>query len=370
MTPPGAPTVDAETTILVVDDREENRTLLRYLFEATYRVLEAADGTQALALVHRESVDCILLDISMPGLSGFDVLERLEADPRTREIPVIILTASDDSLGAMDRALRMGAVDYITKPIEPRRVEIRVRGVIERRRLLREVQDLRTNFTSMLIHDLRSPLTVIKGYTDLLEASFDVSTGDNPRRYLSAVQQACVRMLRLIGEILDVSKLEAGKLSIERTPVDVAHLVRDVVERFHVAGQRRGVSVDAVGAQEPNTIDADPHRLDQILMNLLSNALKFTPDGGKIVVEVATVDDQTEIAVTDSGVGIPSEELPLLFQNFSQTASGKSAATQGSGLGLLICRHLVEAHGGRIWVESEPGRGSRFAFRLPRTASR
>jgi signal transduction histidine kinase len=369
MTPTGAPAVDTETTILIVDDREENRTLLRYLFDATYRLLEAADGTQALAIVRRESVDCILLDLSMPGLSGFEVLERLQGDPRTREIPVVILTATDDSLEAMDRALRTGAVDYITKPIEPRRVEIRVRGVLERRRLLREVQELRTNFTSMLIHDLRSPLTVIKGYADLLEASLDGSAGDKPRRYLTAVQQSCVRMLRLIGEILDVSKLEAGKLSIERKAVDVALLVRDVVERFHVAGQRRGVSVDAVGTHEPNTIEADPNRLDQILMNLLSNALKFTPDGGKIVVEVATVDDQAEIAVTDSGAGIPSEELPLLFQKFSQTASGKSAAAQGSGLGLLICRHLVEAHGGRIWVESELGRGSRFAFRLPRVAS-
>jgi signal transduction histidine kinase len=369
MTAPGPPPVAASTTILVVDDREENRTLLRYLFEGTYRVLEAADGTQALALVHRESVDCILLDISMPGLSGFEVLERLEADPRTREIPVIILTATDDSLDAMDRALRTGAVDYITKPIDARRVEVRVRGVIERRRLLREVQDLRANFTSMLIHDLRSPLTVIKGYADLLEASLDLSAGAKPRRYVEAVQQSCVRMLRLIGEILDVSKLEAGKLTIDRKAVDVAHLVRDVVERFGAAGQRRDVSVSAVGAHGPLMIDTDPNRLDQILMNLLSNALKFTPDGGKIVVEIVTAGDHIEIAVTDSGAGIASEELPLLFQKFSQTASGKSAVTQGSGLGLLICRHLVEAHGGRIWVESEPGRGSRFAFRLPRVAS-
>ena len=369
MTPPLGPAVETETTILVVDDREENRTLLRYLFDATSRVLEAADGTEALAIVRRETVHCILLDLSMPGLSGFEVLEHLQGDPRTREIPVIILTATGDSLDAMDRALRMGAVDYITKPIEARRVEIRVRGVLERRRLLREVQDLRANFTSMLIHDLRSPLTVIKGYADLVEASLDVAAGDKPRRHLAAIQQACVRMLRLIGEILDVSKLEAGKLSIERKPVDVAPFVRDVVERFQVAAQRRGISVDTVGMHAPITLDADPNRLDQILMNLLSNALKFTPDGGKIVVEVRTADDHAEIAVTDSGAGIPPEELPLLFQKFSQTASGKAAA-QGSGLGLLICRHLVEAHGGRIWAESEPGSGSRFAFQLPRTAPR
>ena len=170
------------TTILVVDDREENRLVIRYLFDSPeHRVLEAADGMTGLALARNEHPDCILLDLSMPGLSGFDVLDELARDPRTRETPVIVLTATGDSLESMERVLRAGAIDYISKPISPQRVAIRVRGAIERRRLLRELHELRASFTSMLVHDLRAPLTVIKGYLELLQSLGPMRRGD-PRR--------------------------------------------------------------------------------------------------------------------------------------------------------------------------------------------
>src|SRR5207302_1860053 len=160
------------------------------------------------------------------------------------------------------------------------------------------------SFTSMLVHDLRSPLTVITAYLDMLHQPAVGPLSEAQQRYLGKMSQAVTRMLRLIGEILDLSKLEAGKLSVSPEPMDLAGTV-------------------------------------------------------------AETGDEVEVAVHDSGPGIPLEEQALLFEKFSQTSSGKSVQG-GSGLGLVICRHLVEAHGGRIWVESEPGRGTRFAFRLPR----
>jgi signal transduction histidine kinase len=237
------------------------------------------------------------------------------------------------------------------------RVAIRVRGAIERRRLLQEVQDLRASFTSMLVHDLRSPLTVITAYLDMLHQPAVGPLSEAQQRYLGKMEQAVSQMLRLIGEILDLSKLEAGKLSVSPEPMDLAGTVTEAAERFKPGASHRRVTLERVSA--------DPSRLDQVLMNLLSNALKFTPEGGTIRVEVAETGDEVEVAVHDSGPGIPPEEQALLFEKFSQTSSGKSVQG-GSGLGLVICRHLVEAHGGRIWVESEPGRGTRFAFRLPR----
>jgi two-component system, sensor histidine kinase and response regulator len=356
-----------ETTVLVVDDKENNRALIQALFDGPeYRVLEAADGAAGLALAQTERLDCILLDLNMPGLTGFEVLERLEADPRTREVPVIILTASDERLETMERALRGGAVDYITKPISPLRVAIRVRGAIERRRLLQEVQDLRASFTSMLVHDLRSPLTVITAYLDMVQQPTVGPLTDTQRRYLGKMGQAVTQMLRLIGEILDLSKIEAGKFSVRPEPMNLAAVVADTAERFKPGAIQKRVTLEVRRPGNPVMVSADPSRLDQVLMNLLSNALKFTPEGGTIRVEVTEADDEVDVAVHDSGMGIPPEEQPLLFEKFSQTGSGKSVQG-GSGLGLVICRHLVEAHGGRIWVESEPGRGTRFAFRLPRT---
>jgi signal transduction histidine kinase len=363
----GAAPAPGPTTILVIDDKEPNRLLIRHLFDGPqYRVLEAADGVEGLTVAQQARPDCILLDLDMPRLGGFEVLERLAIDPRLREIPVIILTATDESLEAMKRALTGGAVDYITKPISPLRVEIRVRGAIERRRLLQNLQDLRASFTSMLAHDLRAPLAVIKGYLDLLELGRAGPVTERQRRYLSAMQASCSRMLRLIGEILDVSKLEAGRFSIERQPVDLPALIADVVERVRPVALGTAIEVGMAGTPGPLTVLADPARLEQVLMNLLNNAIKFTPAGGRVTVELAEVDDEVEVAVVDTGPGIAAAEMRLLFEKFSQTSAGKSG--QGPGLGLVICRHLVEAHGGRIWVESDGRTGSRFAFRLPRKA--
>ena len=357
------------TTILVVDDREENRLVLRYLFDTPeHRVLEAADGMAGLTLAQKERPDCILLDLSMPGLSGFEVLDQLERDPRTREIPVIVLTATSDSLESMDRVLRAGAVDYISKPISPQRVAIRVRGAIERRRLLHELHDLRASFTSMLVHDLRAPLTVIKGYLELLQRPTLDPITDRQRRYLISMEASADRMLRLISEILDLSKLEAGKLALERRPLDLAALARDVADSFRPLATEKSIALDVVSSPGSITrVSADLGRMEQVLMNLLHNALKFTPSGGAIRIEVQELDNEIEVAVVDSGPGIPAEQMYVLFEKFGQASTAKSVGGPSTGLGLVVCRHLVEAHGGRIWAQSEEGQGARFVFRVPRT---
>ncbi len=353
------------STIVVVDDDARNRALVRRLFAGPdYRVVEAADGESGLDLIRSVHPDCVLLDLAMPGLDGFEVLERLRVDPRVRDVPVLVLTASAESTGAMERALRSGAVDYLTKPISVERVTARVRGAIERRRLLREMDSMHSTFTSMLVHDLRSPLTVITGYLQLLEFSASALPPSN-RRYLASIRDACTRMIALISDILDVSKLEAGKLTLARERLDLAALVGEIVDRMRPVADQQQVAL-GFRAGAPTAVDADAGRLEQVVMNLLSNALKFTPPGGRIAVEVWEDGGAAHVAVVDSGPGIPPAEMPLLFEKFSQTTTGKRARGPGTGLGLVICRHLVEAHGGRIHAESEPGHGARFVFRLPR----
>jgi two-component system sensor histidine kinase/response regulator len=356
-------------TILVIDDQQSNRRLMQQLFgRLEYRVIEAASGPAGLTLAETERPDCILLDLEMPGMSGFEVLAQLQDDPRMREIPVIILTATDDNLQNLERAMQGGAVDYLTKPISPLRVAIRVRGAIERRRLLTELQELRSAFTSMLVHDLRAPLTVIQGYAQLLDSGSPGPVTDKQQKYLREIQSSCDRMIGLISEILDLSKLEAGRLAIEARPLDLAALVAGIVDRMQPVATRSEIRLELQTRLPIEPVMADAGRIEQVLMNLLNNALKFTPSGGAIVVEAADVDGDAEITVSDTGPGMPANELPLLFERFSQASTAK-AAPGGTGLGLVICRHLVEAHGGRIWAKSEVGKGSRFAFRLPRTLS-
>jgi signal transduction histidine kinase len=355
-------TAAAPLTLLIVDDDAPVRRFLRRVFERDYRVLEAADGESALAIIAAGPPDCILLDLVMPGLDGFGMLERLHADVRTRDIPVLVLTATEEGGGALERALALGAADYIVKPVSPAAVAARVRGAVERRRLARELDELRANYTSMLVHDLRSPLTLLHGYVQLFQIRSEGLSAQQ-RRYVASMREACNRMIGLITEILDIEKLEAGMLVLQRQPVEVAGLVAELVERLRPVAVQQSIELTFAVNGRPREVSADPVRLEQVVMNLLTNALKFTPAGGAVHVEVSGQPLGLEVSVSDTGPGITAEELPRLFEKYSQTSTG--ATKPGTGLGLVIARHLVDAHGGRIWVESAPGGGARFAFTLP-----
>jgi signal transduction histidine kinase len=355
-------------TLLVIEDDYYVRSLLHDIFGPEgYHVMEARDGPTGLALARQERPDCVVLDIALPALSGFDVLEQLTHDPTTREIPIVMLTAATDT-PSMDRAFRAGAVDFLCKPAEPARLIIRVRGAIERRRLLQELQALRANFTAMLVHDLRSPVSVISAYVDILASGDDGPVSPEQRKDLESIGTSCSQMTALIGEMLDLSKLEAGKkLQLRLQSFDLGVLVTDVCRRFAGAAAQRQIRLTRMEPPGTCVMVGDARRLDRVLMNLLSNAMKFTPRGGRVEVALCTGPSEVEFSVSDSGPGIPLDELPLLFELFSQTSSSLTTASPGSGLGLAICRHLVEAHGGHVAVESSPGHGSRFIVKLPRT---
>jgi signal transduction histidine kinase len=206
---------------------------------------------------------------------------------------------------------------------------------------------------------------VIQGYLDLLGSSSSVNP-ESPSRYLRNMLACCAQMKGLVDEIIDLYKQDAGKFMGEARPVDVAALVSSVAGRFAQAASRRGVALEVSGAERPLQVLGDSGRLDQVLMNLLGNALKFTPDGGTVTASIRSLDDEIEVSVTDSGPGIPAAEIPILFERFAQAGEGRRSRMTVTGLGLLICRRVLEAHGGRIWVESQPGCGARFVFRLVR----
>jgi signal transduction histidine kinase len=276
-----------------------------------------------------------------------------------------MLTAAEETLEGMERALSGGAVDYLAKPISPARMAIRVRGAIERRRLLQEVQDLRTNFTSMLVHDLRSPITVVSAYADLLGQGGAGPVSERQRQLVGKIQESCGRMVRLIGEILDLSKLEAGKLHLEMQRFDVGGLAAEVVERFGPSAANKGIDLSirpggsvVRGARRCRPPRSGAHELARQRVEVHAPRGTHHRGGRRRGSEI-------ELSVADTGPGIAPSELPLLFERFSQASAARATATPGSGLGLLICRHLVEAHGGRIWAESELGQGSRFIVRLP-----
>ena len=233
----------------------------------------------------------------------------------------------------------------------------------QNRRLL-ELDRLKDEFLSLVSHELRTPLTSIRGYLDLV---LDEEAGElNPeqRRFLKAVERNSGRLLRLVGDLLFVAQADAGRLTLERAKVDVAALAADCVEAARPVADQRSIDLQLKAVPVPALV-GDRGRLAQVLDNLVSNALKFTPEGGSVEVRTSTTDDCVRLEVEDSGIGIPAEEQPRLFERFFRAASATEQAIPGTGLGLAIVKAIVEAHSGRIEVVSAPGEGTTFLVELP-----
>jgi signal transduction histidine kinase len=229
-----------------------------------------------------------------------------------------------------------------------------------------EASSVRKDSVAFLAHEMRTPLTAIKGYATALlmdDVNFDAIA---QREFLEQIDRECDTLIRLIEDLLESSVLDAGKLELDRQPVRLPRLVKEVVEEIRKMSPRHRFVVDF--SSEPPLVEADPTRLGQVLRNLLENAVKYSPQGGLIVVRGETHSHQILISVADQGVGIAPEHLNRLFEKFFRVKSGASQATIGSGLGLPIARSIVQAHGGKIWAESRPGQGSTFYLTLPVTS--
>jgi signal transduction histidine kinase len=371
--------------ILVVDDDERNVRLLESILRASgYPVIKAYDGQEALDLIASERPDLVLLDVMMPRMSGLEVCQKVRGQYETRLLPVIMVTALN-ALEEKVQALEMGADDFLSKPIN--KVELlaklrsmlrvkslhdeveRTRGELERKNedLLR-MEEFKEKLIQMVVHDLKNPLAGIMGNLQLLRIQHPAQDPGHLQEIVGRTEESAKQLMEMILNILDLARLEEGKLEIRRKPVHPPELAQSCLRQ--VAGMAARAEVRLVTALEdaPGVLQADPVLLSRILGNLLSNALKHTPAGGKIEVGVAREGDTARFWVKDSGEGIPPNLLPRIFDKFV-VGSGdhETRRAYDTGLGLTFCKMAIEAHGGRIGVQSEPGRGSTFSFSLPMT---
>jgi two-component system sensor histidine kinase/response regulator len=366
----------AVADILVVDDAPANLQVISGLLKGHgYRVRLSPSGKLALHAARQEPPDLILLDVNMPELSGYEVAEELKKDPALRDIPIIFLSALQDTVDKV-RAFAAGAVDYVTKPFQFEEVEARVRTHLSLRRLqaeledrrrsleeanlqLRKLQDLRDNLTHMIVHDLRSPLSAIIANLDLV-ARREKSLSPVGAESLADARASSQTLVRMVSSMLDVSRMEAGQLELVRADCDLGALCHEAVRSVRVPGSDVECVVDA---PEKIVVSADKELLVRVLENLLGNAFKFAPAGSMVHVAVARLDASVRVTVVDGGPGIAPELHARIFEKFGQAQPG--GARSGSGLGLTFCKLAVEAHGGRIGVESQPGQGATFWFELP-----
>jgi len=369
---------NAVPTILVVDDNEANRLLAAHTLEDEgYRVVSASRGAEAVTAFERELPDCVLLDIRMSEMDGFTVCERIRALPQGSETPVLFLTALRD-VDTFDRALRAGGDDFLTKPVRPTELVVRVQSALKLRRMKIELRDhyellksqrddllrlqlQKERLSAFVVHDLKNPVNAIDLHAQLLLRDRGLSA--SARESATVIRTETRLLTRMIHNLLDLSKADEGKLTPKRTNVDLRGLVHEVLSELGVLAQARGVSLQ--GSVATDRIHADEDLIRRTLANLVENAIRYAPADTSVTVAAVHLVGGTELRVADAGSGIPPEMREEVFSPFVQVESGERVVAHGSrGLGLTFCRVAVEAHGGRIWIE-DAAPGAVFCVRLP-----
>lgn len=369
---------EARPTILVVDDTAENRELARGTLEdEDYTVVTADSGEAALRAFDEHRPDCVLLDVRMPRMDGFATCARLRSSPGGQDVPILFLTALRD-VDTFDRALRAGGDDFLTKPVRPTELVVRVQAALKVRRMsaeLREQVDLvrrqrddllrlqlqKERLTGFVVHDLKNPVNAMDLHAQLLLR--DPSLSPVARESVLSIRDEARALLRLVLNLLDISKSEEGQLVVKSQVLDLGRLVSEVLEAHQVRAEVTGVTLH--GAVAPREIVADLDLLRRVLENLIDNALRHAPPGSQVQVSCEERGAEVILRVADAGRGIAAELRERVFERFVQLeAPGGGASRGGRGLGLTFCKLAVEAHGGRIWVE-DASPGALFCVALP-----
>jgi signal transduction histidine kinase len=383
------PGANGALRLLVVDDDEFDRLAVRRLLKTSDLrtvVDEAATPEEALERIAGGAYDCILLDYYIPGVDGHSLIEAIgEAAPN---VPVVIFTGRGDEDVAVE-LMKAGVADYLPKAsltlerlasslrhaMEITRVAARRRDAElamreslklehEARARAEQAKNLRDEVLAIVAHDLRNPLhTILASSAAMLELPL---SAEERTRQLEVIRRSANTMNVLISDLLDVASIELGNLSIGREKVAIKEVLEHTVETFEQRARERGIIVEHDLSGVLPSVIGDSGRLAQVLSNLLANALKFTPKGGRIRLRASYADGEVQIAVANSGAGIAAENLPHVFDRFWRADRTGRA---GAGLGLAIAKGIVEAHGGRIWVESTPGETTTFHFTVPAAES-
>ncbi|MEO8194003.1 MAG: ATP-binding protein [Gemmatimonadales bacterium] len=376
-------TKESGPLVLVADDVPANVELLfDQLHTLGYRTIAAYDGPSAVAACFEHNPDLCILDVSMPAgdlgvdtrSTGFEVCRRIKRDPRTSRIPVIFVTAMNDTTDRV-RGIEAGGDDFLTKPHNRLVLGARVRSLLKLKaatdalensyRKLRELEKVRDDLMKMIVHDLKSPLTSVLATLELLADGDFGKLSDEQKRAVSDAEGKSEDLLALIEDILEVARIEEAAVKLARSPIAPAALLSELVHEWQHRFQQEQTSASLVVDDDAPVFYADKALLKRVFSNLIQNAVSHSSSPVTLVMSARKAGDSVLFTVSDNGPGIPPEYHEVIFRKFGQVGTGTSPRVRSSGLGLTFCKLVVDLHGGMIWVRSREGEGSTFHVQLP-----
>jgi two-component system, sensor histidine kinase and response regulator len=367
--------MEKNTSILIVDDNNKNLQLLgSILNQKEYKIAVATNGFNALKLASKIKPDLILLDVMMPEMDGFETCSKLKSDKELAHIPVIFLTAKTSTEDIV-KGFTVGGIDYLTKPFNKEELLIRVKTQLELK-VSREIIEEQKNklellnatkdkLFSVISHDLRSPLSNIKMILQLLARKGPGTSFEEFREYLDMLRKATDETYSLLENLLSWSKSQRGALQIQAQKIKLSDLVNQAISLMLELAEEKKIDMDNKVHPEI-LVFADLNMISTVIRNLVSNAIKFTPENGAVIIDAKDKEAFVEVCIADTGIGMSEENLKKIFREEEYFSTFGTNNEKGSGLGLNLCKEFVIQNKGEIFVESEEGKGSTFSFTLPK----
>lgn len=364
--------------ILVVDDNRQNVFSLLQLLEMNGFPADAAySGEEALRKMLKKDYSLVILDVQMPVMDGFELADILSGSQKTKETPIIFLSAVNTDKKFITRGYATGAIDYIVKPFDPDILLLKIKTFVRLYNQARELNNIQQNllkeievrkaaeaqkddFIAMVSHELKTPLTSLKGYLQLLMMHADSISKAETLSFLDTANRQANKLNSLVNDLLDISKIENGKLKFNVRRFNFQQLLLNTIHMMKLVNPDCNIVLNNTVDTE---VEADEMRIEQVLINYLSNAIKYSPKNHEVMVHAEQSGTELKVTVTDKGIGIPAEMQPKLFDKFFRVDA--PGHFQGMGIGLYICAEIIQRHGGEYGVQSIPGTGSSFYFTLP-----
>jgi signal transduction histidine kinase len=351
--------------LLVVDDNEMNRDMLaRRLQREGYTVTAADSGYRALELLKTEDFDLIVLDVMMPGLNGYQALQIIRETHSIADLPVILATAKDQSEDVIE-GLRLGANDYVTKPIDFPVLMARLQTHLQ----LKQLAQLKDEFLRIASHDLKSPLSSILMSAHIILEYVPPGTVMTEENYelLTFIVRRSEEMQRIVTDFLDFQAMADGKLSLDIRPADLSQIAQSVADGNQEYAHAKSIALKTKLSGPLPQINVDTARIAQVAQNLIGNAIKFGPTGTEVLVHTFAEDEAVVLEVSDSGPGLTDDDFSKIFVKYARLSNKPTGGEKSSGLGLAICKQIIDLHGGKIGVRNNASKGATFWFSLPVT---